>query len=48
MQAIAMNPEIVLLNKPTSSLDPEMIRKVLNLIDEIFKDNKTLICKHMN
>lgn len=44
LRAIAMNPEVVLLDEPTSSLDPEMIMEVLNLIDEIFKENKTLIC----
>lgn len=44
LRAVAMNPEIVLLDEPTSSLDPEMIMEVLNLVDELFKNNKTLIC----
>ena len=43
LRAVALNPEVILLDEPTSSLDPEMVGEVLNLIDELFKNNKTLV-----
>ncbi len=44
LRSIAMNPEVILLDEPTSSLDPEMIEEVLNVIKELSKSEITLIC----
>ena len=44
LRSIAMDPEVILLDEPTSSLDPEMIEEVLNVIKELSKSEITLIC----
>ncbi len=44
MRSIAMNPEVVLLDEPTSSLDPEMIGEVLSLIKNLSESKITMIC----
>ena len=44
MRSIAMNPEVILLDEPTSSLDPEMIGEVLNLIKNLSESEITMIC----
>lgn len=44
LRSIAMNPEVILLDEPTSSLDPEMIEEVLNVIKDLSKSEITLIC----
>lgn len=44
LRSIAMDPEVILLDEPTSSLDPEMIEEVLNVIKDLSKSEITLIC----
>jgi polar amino acid transport system ATP-binding protein len=39
-RALAMRPEILLFDEPTSSLDPEMIGEVLNVIRDLIKSKK--------
>ena len=38
-----MNPDVILFDEPTSSLDPEMIEEVLALIMEVSKKKITMI-----
>ena len=42
-RTLLMKPEIILLDEPTSALDKEMKESVLLLIDELVKDDLTLI-----
>lgn len=43
IRSIAMNPEVILFDEPTSSLDPEMIDEVLNVIYSLTKSKITMI-----
>ncbi|WP_431027021.1 amino acid ABC transporter ATP-binding protein [Lysinibacillus sp. LZ02] len=42
-RALALNPDVILFDEPTSSLDPEMVGEVLNLMKEIAKEGITMI-----
>jgi len=42
-RALAMNPEVMLFDEPTSALDPEMIKEVLDAIEELADSGMTLI-----
>ena len=42
-RAMAMEPEIILFDEPTSSLDPEMIDEVLSVIKELTNDGITVV-----
>lgn len=42
-RSLSMNPSILMLDEPTSSLDQEMKKEVLNLIKKISKSKMTLI-----
>jgi len=42
-RALAMDPEIMLFDEPTSSLDPEMIGEVLSVMKELAGDGMTMI-----
>ena len=43
IRALCMNPEILLFDEVTASLDPEMTREVLEVILELAKSKKTMI-----
>jgi general L-amino acid transport system ATP-binding protein len=43
-RALCANPKIMLFDEPTSALDPEMINEVLDVMIELAKEHKTMIC----
>lgn len=43
IRALCMNPEIILFDEVTASLDPEMAYEVSNVISELAKDGMTMI-----
>lgn len=42
-RAVAFHPEVILFDEPTSSLDPEMVESVLQVIANLTKKNITMI-----
>src|SRR3990170_8352104 len=42
-RALAMEPRIMLFDEPTSALDPEMIKEVLDVMQELAKSGMTMI-----
>ena len=43
-RGLCKNPNIMLFDEPTSALDPEMINEVLDVMIELAKEKKTMIC----
>lgn len=43
VRALAMNPELMLFDEVTASLDPEMVREVLEVIQELAKSGMTMV-----
>lgn len=43
VRALMMEPEVVLLDEVTASLDPEMVREVLEVVLELARDGMTLV-----
>ncbi|MBD3305995.1 ATP-binding cassette domain-containing protein [candidate division KSB3 bacterium] len=43
-RAVAMDPKILLLDEITSSLDPELIGEVLEVVLQLAKDGMTMLC----
>jgi ABC-type polar amino acid transport system ATPase subunit len=43
-RALCMEPPIMLFDEPTSALDPEMIKEVLQVMEELARDGMTMIC----
>ncbi|MAJ82005.1 MAG: ABC transporter ATP-binding protein [Legionellales bacterium] len=43
-RALCMSPEILLFDEPTSALDPEMVKEVLDVIEELAAMGITMIC----
>ncbi len=43
VRALAMNPKVMLFDEPTSSLDPEMVGEVLDLIREVALEGMTMV-----
>lgn len=42
-RALAMEPHVMLFDEPTSSLDPEMVGEVLDLIGELAEEGMTMV-----
>jgi general L-amino acid transport system ATP-binding protein len=42
-RALAMTPKVMLFDEPTSSLDPEMMAEVLDVMRELARDGMTMI-----
>ena len=42
-RALAMNPEVMLFDAPTSALDPEMVGEVLELMKKLADDGMTMV-----
>ena len=42
-RALAMNPEIMLFDEPTSTLDPEMVGEVLDVIKSLAESGMTMV-----
>ncbi len=43
-RALCMNPEALLFDEPTSALDPEMIKEVLDVMQDLTKIGVTMVC----
>ncbi|MCL2095684.1 MAG: amino acid ABC transporter ATP-binding protein [Oscillospiraceae bacterium] len=43
LRSLAMNPDIMLFDEPTSSLDPEMIGEVLALMKDLASEGMTMV-----
>jgi general L-amino acid transport system ATP-binding protein len=43
-RALAMQPKIMLFDEPTSALDPEMIKEVLDVMQELARSGMTMLC----
>lgn len=43
LRSLLMQPELLLFDEVTASLDPEMVREVLELISELAKEGRTMI-----
>jgi general L-amino acid transport system ATP-binding protein len=42
-RSLAMNPQVMLFDEPTSALDPEMIKEVLDVMQELATSGMTMI-----
>lgn len=42
-RSLAMNPEVLLFDEPTSSLDPEMVNEVLNVMRDLAEEGLTML-----
>jgi polar amino acid transport system ATP-binding protein len=43
-RALCMEPKVMLFDEPTSSLDPEMVKEVLDVMVGLANDGMTMIC----
>jgi len=43
-RSLAMGPKVMLFDEPTSALDPEMIKEVLDVMEELAASGMTMIC----
>ena len=43
-RALCMQPRILLLDEPTSALDPEMITEVLEVLVDLAREGRTMLC----
>ena len=44
VRALAMEPEVMLFDEPTSALEPEMVGEVLDVMKELAKEGMTMVC----
>ncbi len=42
-RALAMNPDVILFDEPTSSLDPELVGEVLKVMQTLAEEGRTMI-----
>ena len=42
-RCLALNPKVICMDEPTSSLDPELVGEVLNVIKKLAEEKKTMI-----
>jgi len=42
-RALAMEPQVLLFDEPTSSLDPELVGEVLNVIRDLAQEGRTML-----
>jgi len=43
VRALCMNPEVMLFDEPTSSLDPEMVGEVLDVMKQLAQEGMTMV-----
>ncbi len=43
-RALAMEPKVMLFDEPTSALDPEMIKEVLDTMEQLADSGMTMVC----
>ncbi|MCP1200534.1 amino acid ABC transporter ATP-binding protein [Notoacmeibacter sp. MSK16QG-6] len=43
-RSLCLRPKVMLFDEPTSSLDPEMVREVLDTMADLARDGMTIIC----
>jgi len=43
-RSLCKSPKIMLFDEPTSALDPEMVAEVLDVMIELAKDGRTMVC----
>jgi len=43
-RSLCKNPKIMLFDEPTSALDPEMVAEVLDVMIELAKEGRTMVC----
>ena len=43
-RALAMDPAVLFFDEPTSALDPLMSREVVSVINQLHRDNVTMLC----
>ena len=43
VRALAMKPDVILFDEPTSALDPEMVKDVLDVIQELANSGMTIV-----
>ncbi|AIL33231.1 ABC transporter ATP-binding protein [Basilea psittacipulmonis DSM 24701] len=43
-RSLCMMPKIMLFDEPTSALDPEMVKEVLDVMEDLAKEGMTMLC----
>ena len=43
-RSLCMRPKVMLFDEPTSALDPEMIREVLEVMEDLAREGMTMVC----